>query len=177
MPQKTTKPTAATTKRKPTTKRVKNVEALDQESYYTTVSVPFTPATEEEFRRKMELSRIRERQERLEDTVGMVIRAENEQFAAEENYHEIDTIGIKGFESYIVVPKSKKEYVNQISHFQKVGKEIGYENGVNMGIVLGVIAACSVFVPFLISVLRERNAYAEAYSDLRSEMASIAKTE
>lgn len=56
-----------------------------------------------------------------------------------DEYEEIEEI--KGFESYLNIPKYKKEYVNQIKHFTKKGYNEGFQVGVMLGVSLAMLFA------------------------------------
>ena len=91
---------------------------------------------------------------------------------AEDNYHEIDVEGmehIKGFESEIILPKSKKEYINRIAYYQTKALE-GTEDKFMFGYFCGAILAVGILLPIITKLTRSRDSYAELYHDAISQI-------
>lgn len=60
----------------------------------------------------------------------------------EPKYEEIEEI--KGFESYLILPRNKKEYVNQITSYQEQSFSAGYAKGFSSALSMCGIAMMTV---------------------------------
>ena len=117
---------------------------------------------------------------RIENALNGIVGKHLDEALAEENYHEIDQevegLAVKGFESRIILPKSKREYINQIIYFQKQAEENAFTEGkiegrksnkdyMMIGYVIGVVAATFILVPLIHALKNERNFYYGRFID------------
>jgi len=122
------------------------------------------------------------RMEALERRVSHLLEREAGENYNEDSYREIDVAGmehLKGFESYINLPKSKREYVNRLAYMQNEFKE-KIESATNdyfaAGLYIGAGIAMFVVVALLLpkfgQVVKQREIYKSAYLEMLAKVPS-----
>ena len=122
------------------------------------------------------------RMEQLERRVSHILEAESRENYNEDSYREIDVAGmehLKGYESYIHVPKSKREYVNRLAHLQNEFQEKMesatndyFSAGLYIGAGIAMFMVVAILLPKFGQVVKQREIYKSAYLDALSKIPS-----